>query len=70
MFSGGIIVSVESLTARGKSAPGPRDSTAGGRGREVPKGLSAEAMLATFALVTLALKMKLMTWLATDRVAK
>jgi hypothetical protein len=70
MFSGGIIVSVEKLTALGKSSPATGESTAGGRVRAVPKWLFAEAMLALLALVTLAINMKLMTWLATDRAAK
>jgi hypothetical protein len=70
MFSGGIIVSVEKLTAPGKSSPAPRESTAPGRVQVVPKWSFAEAMFAALDQVTLAFNRNLMRWLATDRVAK
>ena len=70
MFSGGLIVSVEKLTAPGKSSPAPRESTAGTRVRAVPKWLVAEAIAAALVPVTLTIKKNPMTGLATDRAAK
>ena len=61
-------MSVGKLSTPGKSSLAPWESATGAHVRAVPKWLFAEAVSA--ALVTLAVNMKLMTWLATDRVAK